>query len=80
MTCTEEDLLPISTLQHPIYCKLDNASMSLLERAMETMGLSARAYHRILKIARTIAELDGSETVTSTHITKAIQYPSLERK
>jgi len=62
------------------HCKLDDASMTLLERAMELLGLSARAYHRILKIARTIADLDNSDALTTTHIAEAIQYRSLERK
>jgi magnesium chelatase family protein len=62
------------------YCALDHASQVLLERAMEGLGLSARAYHRILKIARTIADLEESSAVTSTHIAEAIQYRSLERK
>ena len=62
------------------HCKLDDPSMTLLERAMETMGLSARAYHRILKIARTIADLDHNTAITSSHIAEAIQYRSLERR
>ncbi len=62
------------------FCKLDNTSLTLLERAMESMGLSARAYHRILKFARTIADLDAGERITPTHIAEAIQYRSLERK
>ncbi len=62
------------------FCKLDNTSLTLLERAMESMGLSARAYHRILKIARTIADLDAGDRITPTHIAEAIQYRSLERK
>jgi magnesium chelatase family protein len=61
------------------YCALDHSSQVLLERAMEGMGLSARAYHRILKIARTIADLEEAPT-TSLHIAEAIQYRSLERK
>jgi magnesium chelatase family protein len=52
----------------------------LLERAMGGMGLSARAYHRILKIARTIADLEANSAVSSVHIAEAIQYRSLERK
>ncbi|MEW6602847.1 MAG: ATP-dependent protease, partial [Nitrospirota bacterium] len=62
------------------YCALDQSSQVLLERAMEGMGLSARAYHRILKIARTIADLEEAPTLTSLHIAEAIQYRSLERK
>jgi magnesium chelatase family protein len=62
------------------YCTLDQASHVLLERAMEGMGLSARAYHRILKIARTIADLEANSAVSSVHIAEAIQYRSLERK
>lgn len=52
----------------------------LIGTGVESLGLSARAYHRILKIARTIADLDTSETVASTRIAEAIQYRSLERK
>ena len=62
------------------HCKLDTGSMTLLERAMESMGLSARACHRILKIAGAISDLDNSKPVTSTHTAEAIQYRSLERK
>jgi len=60
------------------YCTLDHASQVLLERAMEGMGLSARAYHRILKITRTIADLEESSAVSSVHIAEAIQYGSME--
>jgi magnesium chelatase family protein len=62
------------------YCALDHGSQVLLERAMEGMGLSAQAYHRILKIARTIVDLEEASTLTSLHIAEAIQYRSLERK
>ena len=56
------------------YCQVDEAAQSLLKAAMQQMHLSARAYHRILKLARTIADLAGSEDIQTTHIAEAIQY------
>lgn len=61
-------------------CRLDQQSMSVLEKAIETLGLSARAYHRVLKIARTIADLDAAEDILPAHIAEAIQYRSLDRR
>lgn len=61
-------------------CRLDEVSKKMLERCFETMGLSARAYDKILRIARTIADLDGSEDITLQHVTEAVQYRSLDRK
>jgi len=57
----------------------DSAGAALLERAMARLGLSARAYTRVLKVARTIADLEGSPTVAAAHVAEAIQYRSLDR-
>ena len=55
-------------------CKLDETSESLMRSAMNQMNLSARAYHRILKLARTIADLAGSEAIQQAHLAEALQY------
>jgi len=62
------------------YCALSSETMDLLKYAMSDMNLSARAYDRILKVARTIADLTGAETLASEHISEAIQYRSLDRQ
>lgn len=63
-----------------LYCKLEPASQSMLENAMKRLQLSARAYDRILKVSRTIADLADSEYITTTHIAEAIRFRTLDRE
>ncbi len=70
----------ISSKQLREVCKIDEAGNQLLKTAMEKLGLSARAYDRILKVARTIADLDASENIETNHLAEAIQYRSLDRE
>jgi magnesium chelatase family protein len=68
---TNGDMIPREIRQH---CQLDQESQSLLKSAAQQLGLSARAYHRVLKISRTIADLAGSEKISPTHLAEALQY------
>lgn len=61
------------------YCKLEAGAESLLKNAMEEMGLSARAHDKILRISRTIADLEASENIAEAHLSEAINYRTLDR-
>jgi len=61
------------------HCAIDSQSEKMLENAMRRLGLSARAYDRILKVSRTIADLEGAEKINSNHVSEAVGYRSLDR-
>jgi magnesium chelatase family protein len=69
----------MTTRQVRTYCELGADAERLLERAMQQQGLTARAHDRILKVARTIADLDGGENLSVAHLAEAIQYRTLDR-
>ena len=69
----------MNTQQIRTYCELSSDAERLLERAMQQQGLSARAHDRILKVARTIADLSAEQDIAVKHIAEAIQYRTLDR-
>jgi magnesium chelatase family protein len=69
----------MSPSQIRTFCRLDAEGEALLERAMQRQGLSARAHDRILKVSRTIADLDDSDEIRAVHLSEAINYRSLDR-
>ena len=70
----------ITAEQFEKVCVIDKEAEQTLREAFESLGLTARAYDRVLKVARTIADLDGSEVIRSEHMLEAVQYRSLDRK
>ncbi|HOT89038.1 MAG TPA: magnesium chelatase, partial [Bacteroidales bacterium] len=62
------------------FCKIDDVGQNLLKTAMDRLNLSARAYDRILKVSRTIADLDNSKDINNEHLAEAIHYRSLDRE
>lgn len=70
--------LPSSALRR--YCRMTPAAEKILRSAFERLGYSARAYDRILRVARTVADLDGSEVLDTAHLSETLQYRTLDRK
>ena len=70
----------MSSRQIRQFCKLDQAGELLLKQAMTELGLSARAHDKVLRISRTIADLEGVENIQAHHLAEAIQYRRLDRR
>jgi magnesium chelatase family protein len=76
-TITNASMSPRQVRQ---FCKLDSAGETILKQAMTEMGLSARAHDKILRVARTIADIEGNENIQPHHVAEAVQYRRLDRK
>ena len=70
----------MSTRHLKRFCRLEAEGESILELAMQELALSARAHHKIIRVARTIADLDGAEQITASHLSEAVQYRNLDRQ
>ena len=70
----------MSSRQIRSFCKLTEECQELLKDSVNNLGLSARAHDKVLRVARTIADLDNSENITATHINEAINYRMLDRQ
>ena len=70
----------MSSRQTRRFCKLDAAGEALLKQAMTELGLSARAHDKVLRIARTIADIEGAADIAAHHLAEAVQYRRLDRK
>jgi magnesium chelatase family protein len=70
--------MPTRTIKK--YCHLNDSAHNLLEKAIEKYGLSPRAYHRILKVSRTIADLEAAEHIEEAHVAEALQYRVLDKR
>ena len=78
----DDGIFSNSQMSHKLtrrYCKLDDASRDLLKIAITELGFTARCYDKILKVSRTIADLEGKPDIESDHVSEAIQYRSLDR-
>ena len=70
----------MSSKQIRTYCQVDDAGHALLQRCVDRLGMSERAHSRILKVVRTIADLEGSADIQVAHLSEAVQYRTLDRK